>query len=706
MQISLKWINELVDIETVSLEELIEKLTLGGFEVEEIIEVEIQNEKTIALDISTTPNRSDSLSIQGISLEIAALLNKKTKISDSTTTIFSWETILADLEKNNLTNSHCTDFVALTIENISNLKSPKWLKQKLIASGLTTEDTLADFQKYILLETGYPLEFYDLDQILKKVNGSEFELQLISGTTNQEFSANNQITYPLDDSILLLTAQDFPLSIAGIISNPNYAYSETTKALLVEGSIFNAAKIRQQSRRLGLRTDRSSRYEKSIHNTNLFASLYRLVCLLRIGNPHLICQLHTQSQRVKQKAKSLTLHYETIQKVLGPIKSSTATVEHYLPPSVITNALERLEFTIVMNEQESSWKVEIPDFRTNDIEREIDLIEEIGRLYGFNNFLTRLPKLNRIGMEDFAYQIRKKITSSFINLGLNELIQYSLVPSQTYLINEIKLINPLVKEYSNLRASLLPNLLKAVEENNKNGTVLLEGFEYGHIFSHSELGTIHEEESLAGLFGGAKLKSNWSNSSHSLTWFEGKSKLDDLFKKLNLITYWQSYKPMKEKKIFHPYRTAEIYFSDHSKVGIFGQIHPLLAKTLNISKEIYLFELNFEAIKEQARKNKLIIFQDYSLYPKIIKDLSFIISTAISFEELKKSLYLNGSRVLKEINLLDEYQGTSIPENHTSLCVQFVFQSENQTLTNKQIEKIVTTLQLLLINKFDAEIRV
>jgi phenylalanyl-tRNA synthetase beta chain len=706
MQISLKWINELVDIETVSVEELIEKLTLGGFEVEELIEVEIQKEKTIALDISTTPNRSDSLSIRGISLEMAALLNKKAKISDSTRPIFSWETSLSTLKQNTLTKITCTDFVALTIENITDCRSPKWLKQKLIASGLLPEDTLVDFQNYILLETGYPIEFYDLEQILQHVNGSEFELELIPATIHQEFLASNQTTYPLDDSTLLLTAQDFALSLAGIIPNQKCAYSKTTKSLFVEGSIFNAAKIRQQSRKLSLRTDRSSRYEKSIHNSNLWISLYRLVCLLRLANPNLICQLHTNSRVAKEKAKSITLEYETIQTVLGPIKSNTSMVEDYLPPSVITTALEDLQFTILKNDQDRSWKVEVPEFRTNDIEREIDLIEEIGRLYGFNNFLTRLPKLNRIGIEDFAYQIRKKITSCLVSSGLNELIQYSLVPSQTYLLNDIKLINPLVKDYSNLRSSLLPNLIKAVEENHKNGNLPMDGFEYGHIFSHSELGTIQEEEYLAGIFGATKLKSNWSDSSHSLTWFEGKSKLEDLFKKLNLITYWQSYKPMKEKNILHPYRTAEIYFSNHSKVGIFGQIHPLLAKNLNLSRELYLFELNFEAIKEQAQKNKVIIFQDYSLYPKIIKDLSFIIANTISFDEVKKSLYFNGSKVLKEINLLDEYRGSSIPANHTSLCVQFVFQSENQTLTNKQIERILTSLKFLLIHKFDAEIRV
>lgn len=706
MQISLKWINELVDIEKVHLEELIEKLTLGGFEIEEIIDVEIDKEKTIALDISTTANRSDSLSIKYISLEIAALLDKKLKISNCTNAILSWEISLRELEKNNLSNKNCTDFIALTIENLTDLRSPKWLKQKLIASGLVPEDTLLDFQNYILLETGYPIEFYDLDKIFKTLNSYEFDLHLISGTTNKEFFASNQTNYELDNSILILTADDLPISIGGIITSQNYAYSKTTKSLLIEASIYNAAKIRQQSRKLGLRTNRSSRYEKSINNATLFASLYRLISLLRVANPNLICQFHTNSQGPKQKPKIINLSYETIIRVLGPIKNSSSTIKEYLPRLVITRLLERLQFNILTNEQASPWRVEIPDFRANDIDREIDLIEEIGRLYGFNSFLTRLPNINRIGTEDFAYQIRKKVTSSLINTGLNELIQYSLVPSQTYLTNEIKLVNPLVKDYSNLRSSLLPNLIKAVEENNKKSTLPLEGFEYGHIFRKSNFGTIHESEYIAGLFGGTKIKSNWSNSSQSLTWFEGKSKLEDLFKKLNLITYWQSYKPIQEKNILHPYRTAEIYFADHSKVGIFGQIHPVLSKLLNLSTEIYLFELNFEAIKEQAQKNKLIVVQDYSLYPKIIKDLSFIIPSNISFEELKKSLYLNGSRILKEINLLDEYRGTSIPLNYSSLCLQLVFQSENQTLTNKKIEIILNNIILLLIDKFDAEIRV
>ena len=345
-----------------------------------------------------------------------------------------------------------------------------------------------------------------------------------------------------------------------------------------------------------------------------------------------------------------------------------------------------------------NWLVIIPTFRYNDIEREIDLIEEIGRLYGFNKFLTRLPSLTKIGTEDFAAQIRKKLTLSLISSGLNELVQYSLVPEVTYIPNKINLVNPLVKDYANLRSSLLPNLVKAVEENNKKSNIVLEGFEYGHVFLNSDSNMIQEYECLAGIFGGSLIKSNWSNSFQLLTWFEAKSKLDELFKKLNLITYWELYKPVKEKPLLHPYRSAQLYLSNRVELGIFGQIHPSISKKLNISTNIYLFELNFELIKKQVQKNKLTTYQEYSLYPKIVKDLSFIINQNISFNELKEILYLNGSKFLTEINLLDEYYGGSIPLNQTSLCIQFVFQSDNRTLKNKNIEKILDHLKNLLIN--------
>ena len=297
------------------------------------------------------------------------------------------------------------------------------------------------------------------------------------------------------------------------------------------------------------------------------------------------------------------------------------------------------------------------------------------------------------------------MTACLLNLGLNELVQYSLVSEKTFVSNQIELVNPLVKDYSNLRSSLLPNLLQAVEENFKNNKSILEGFEYGHIFSGKTFTNLQEKEHVAGIFGGTKTKLSWSSSTKSLNWFEAKGQIEQLFQKLNLKTSWKSYTPIKEKAILHPYRTSEIYFNSENRLGIFGQIHPFIAKRLGISSDLFLFEFDFELIQNQIQQNQLVSYQEYTVYPKIVKDLSFIMNSEISFNNLKETLYLNGSKFLKKIDLLDEYKGKEVPANYTSLCLQFTFQSDQETLQTKMIEIIIENIKSVLTKKFDVTLR-
>jgi phenylalanyl-tRNA synthetase beta chain len=705
MQISLKWIKELVNIESVSLDYLIDKLTLGGFEVEEILEVEIENQKQLVLDISATANRSDSLSIQGFSTEIAALLNKSSQIPNYSLQNKNWNQKIERFSKNFPTESHCSTFLAVIIENVDNTSVPKWIKQKLISSGITPLNNLLDFQNYILLETGYPFAFYDFDKISSKLGKSKLKLSVSENTNPQEFVASNGEKYQLNDSILLINANDIPISIAGIVESKDFFYSQNTNSLLIEGSIFNAAQIRQQARYLGLRTERSARYEKSIKNTYISESLYRLVSLLRISNPNLICKLHTVNQSIEQAPKPILLRYQTITEILGPVEKHIKNHFNYIEPEIVTSYLNRLNFKFLYNSSELTWEVRVPYYRSDDVTREIDIIEEIGRLHGFNNFLTTLPKIRTIGNEDPSYEIRKKITSSLLNLGFNELIHYSLVNETTFLDNKIKLINPLLSDCSSLRSSLLPNLIKTVQENLNQGNSFVEGFEYGHVFSGNIGIDFQEQEYVAGIFGGIRTKLTWSESVKALSWFEAKGKMEQIFKQLNLSTDWKSCSSLIFKEILHPYRSAELYLPDNSILGTFGQIHPILANRLNLSPELYLFEFDVELIKQQIQVNKLPLYQKYSSYPKIIKDLSFIIKQDISFNELRDALYCNGTQFLSQINLLDEYRGSSIPESYTSLCLQLIFQSDKKTLENKQIDNIINSLQVLLTREFGALIR-
>lgn len=702
MQISLKWVNELVNIETVNLDYLIEKLTLGGFEVEEIIE--LNNKQEIALDISATANRSDSLSIQGISTEIAALLNKPCKQSNYSIENLNWKQDIENVSSVIQNEENCSTFICMTVENLTDIKVPKWLKNKLISSGLTPTNNLLDFQNYILLETGYPFEFYDLEKISSKLNTSKFNLTIETAEDKENFLASDDINYSLNKSIQVIKANKLAISIAGIIPHKEVCYSNDTKSLLIEGSIFNSKKIRQQSRILGLRTDRSARYEKSLKDTNLLESFYKLICLLRISNPNLICKLHTSQQSIRQTTKPIVLKYQTIKEILGPIKEY-AKDDAYLTPKLITNYLNRLNFNSVYDESKLTWKVEIPYSRTDDIVREIDLVEEIGRLHGFNNFLARLPKIKTVGNEDYSYQTRRKITSCFLNLGFNELIHYSLVNEKTFTTNEIRLVNPLIADYSNLRSSLLPSLIKTVQENLKQGNQPIEGFEFGHVFSGDVSTNFQEKEHVAGIFGGIDTKSTWADAPQPLSWFEAKGKIEQFFKQLNLSPSWETCLFSENNEIFHPYCTAKLYLDNGTYLGLFGQIHPILTKKLNLPSNLYLFEFDFQSIQNQMQINKLKMYQKYSLYPKIIKDLSFVIHQDISFKEIEELVYINGTKFLSKISLLDEYKGEFIPENHVSLCLQLTFQSNEKTLQNKDIENIINNLQLLLTNKFKAKIR-
>ncbi len=719
MQISLKWINELINIETIQIDDLIDKLTLGGFEVEEILEIEINQEKQIVLEISATANRSDSLSIQGISTEITALLDQKPKISTYANNSLDWKQTIENLSiigsESNLSVSrdfsikennqnYCSTFLTVVVENVTDTTTPQWIKEKLISSGITAVNNLLDFQNYILLETGYPFAFYDFEKLSTKLNDSKFSLSLENGENNQTFSASNDLKYQLDESNLLVKANDLPISIAGIIESKDVAYSESTNSLLIEGSIFTASNIRQQSRRLGLRTDRSARYEKSLKNTYLIDSFYRLISLLRIKNPNLTSKVHTVFKINEPILNSISLRYQTIKEILGPIKKTTQTNFDYIPPEIVTNYLERLNFQFSYNQSQLLWDVEIPHLRSDDITREIDLIEEIGRLHGFNNFLTTLPKIKSIGNEDLSYKTRKKITSCLLNLGLNELIHYSLV-NETTTNNKIELINPLLSDCSNLRTSLLPSLLETVKDNLKQGNLPIEGFEYGHVFSGDIETSVKEKEYVSGIFQVNKTKFEVSEMNNTFVWLEAKGKIEQLFKQLNLLIYWQTRSVSTEDDVFHPYKSANVYLINGKKIGKFGQLNPLLANQLTLPEKIYLFEFDITIIQNQMQKNNLAMYKEYSVYPKITKDLSFIIRQDIPFDKLHEALYLNGTQFLSEVNLLDEYRGQSIPENYTSLCLQLIFQSNKKTLQNKDIKNIMTNLELVLTNKFEAIIR-
>lgn len=707
MRISVKWLNELVNLETLSFAYLIEKLTLGGFEVEDNFELIFDNRKDTIFDVTTTANRSDTLSVKGIGKEIIALLDKTYQLCNYTTQICETEILIKNsLSKINTlysTKNNCSIFFTLSIENLTCTTSPKWLQQKLITAGIEPVNNLLDFQNYIFLETGYPFEFYDLDKIRLMLGTNAFTLNLKSEILSQSFKGTNNSEYFTNTNILVLKANNEILSIAGFLVNKIFQYKTDTKSLLIEASIFNSKKIRQTSRILGLRTDRSCRYEKGLNPAYLIEALCRLLYLLKTLNPRVLIKIHTALQYLETELPNISLQYKTIIEVLGCIIDLNSTKINNLQPIDISNYLNRLNFTFIFDQKNLLWLVKIPVERQEDITREIDLIEEIARLHGFNNFLTILPRISKIGLEDFTYQVRKKITMSFLNEGFNEIINYSFSTEEKK--RNIKLINPLSQDCSILRSTLILNLIQTISENLTQANLNLEAFEYGHVFFKSKNFIPIEIEQIAGIFGAVKIKGQWENNSTLLSWFEAKGKLENLFSKLNIVVYWRLGLPIIYKNILHQYRSSKLYLAPGVLLGIFGQIDPVLANKLNISSQLYLFELNVELLKEEFKYKTLSNYKIYSLYPRIVKDLSFLLFKNITFEKIKHTIFLYAPKFLISIELLDQYKGKLIPKTMTSLCIQLIFQSTEKTLTTKEIEIIIEEIKLVLIEKFKIIVR-
>jgi phenylalanyl-tRNA synthetase beta chain len=430
MRISLEWLNELIDLKTFNFDYLIETLTLGGFEVENSFELLIDNKKDIILDISPTPNRSDSLSIKGIAKEVSSLFNKVYTGSKYGTEICKTETLIknAILKIVNFDKTKKNDLIlfTVTVENLTTFSSPTWLQQKLLRAGIEPSNNLLDLKNYISLETGYPFEFYDLDKIRLYLNDLNFKLSLNCENFLESFQGANNFQYDGNSNLLVLKANQEILSIAGILVNKKFQYTHNTKSLLIEGSIFNSKKIRQISRTIGLRTDRSSRYEKGLNPTYLLESLCRLLYLLKSSNNRIVINVHTTTNYTEIKPPIISLEYRTIIQVLGPIIDFKKNKISQLSPVDISNYLTRLNFIFIFDQSNLIWRVTISLDRYEDINREIDVIEEIARLHGFNNFITILPEIFKIGIEDFSYQIRKKLTSCFLSEGFNEVINNSL----------------------------------------------------------------------------------------------------------------------------------------------------------------------------------------------------------------------------------------------------------------------------------------
>ena len=387
--------------------------------------------------------------------------------------------------------------------------------------------------------------------------------------------------------------------------------------------------------------------------------------------------------------------------MLGPVDLGETTGE--LEAEQMQQILSALGCVVTPNpKEERIWTVKVPPYRHRDLEREIDLIEEIGRVYGYNRFCDTLPEKTEPGYLSLEQQLRRQIREAFRATGLTELIHYSLVkPGED---RQIVLANPLFAEYSALRIDLLSGLIAAFEHNQSQGNQPLNGFEIGRIFWQDEEG-LAEAEELAGILGGDPSSGKWTRGGKSrpLDWFEAKGLLERVFQRLGLKV---EYQPNHQDPRLHPGRTASLWLQGN-RLGTFGQLHPQLRKEKDLPDAVYAFELYLDVLVDgvEAEVVSKHQFQNYSTYPATDRDIAFFATTEISVAELLKAISFAGGEILESVQLFDEYRGENVPQGQRSLAFRLIYRAGDRTLTDVEVEPVHQKVRESLIEKFSVNLR-
>jgi phenylalanyl-tRNA synthetase beta chain len=354
------------------------------------------------------------------------------------------------------------------------------------------------------------------------------------------------------------------------------------------------------------------------------------------------------------------------------------------------------------SEGELQWTVTVPPYRYRDLEREIDLIEEIARLYGYDNFCEELPDKTEPGYLSLDYLLARQLREALRAAGLTEVVHYSLVKPEDK--QQITLANPLFAEYSALRTDILSGLIDACQYNLEQGNGVLNAFEIGRVFWREEEG-LAEADSVAGIFGGDPTQGRWVRGGREspMTWYEAKGVVESVFQRLGLSV---EYQPNRQDDRFHPGRTASLWLQGES-LGRFGQLHPMLRKERGLPDAIYAFELDLDVLLDALDRDEILIpeFRSYSTYPASDRDIAFFAPVKVSVAEIERVTQNAAGQLLESVQVFDEYQGENVPEGQRSLAFRLVYRASDRTLTDEEVEPVHQKVREALVEKFGVSLR-
>jgi len=654
----------------------------------------------VILDITATANRADALSMVGVAREVAALTGGELTLP----------AINGDINPNQqggLTAikidepSACTAYIGTMIENVTIAPSPQWLQWRLEAGGVRPINNVVDVTNYILLEWGQPLHAFDREKLYHIANSQELTIGVRFANDKETLTTLDGQKRDLQAQNLVITANNHPVALAGVMGGEDSEVDDNTQNIILEAALFEPVPIRRSGKCQGIRTESSTRYERGVNQVELEKALNRAVSLITELAGGTVSTQIVADNRGSNFQNTIELRCDRIYQVLGKVKQGENLID--VPKEDIVRILEDLGCKLeVKSESPLIWLVTVPPYRYRDLEREIDLIEEVARLYGYDHFTDTLPTQSGVGYIPTNLQIQRKIRSSLQGLGLTELMQYSLVSANQA---QIKIANPLFSEYSALRSNLIDGLINAFEYNQAQGNGYLKGFEIGRVF-WLENENKAEGDALGGIIGGdLHTDGIWTRSGkpQPMTWYEAKGILESLFKALKApITY----KAESNDKRLHPGRTAGLWLNK-TRIGVFGQLHPQLCQERDLPNSVYVFELQLEPLITFLDQKYLQtpIFKAYSTYPSVERDLAFFAPTDLTVADIISAMRKAGGKTLVDVKLFDEYKGANVEEGKRSLAFSLVYRSPDGTLKDSDVDPIHNKIRDALTKQFAVTLR-
>jgi phenylalanyl-tRNA synthetase beta chain len=648
-------------------------------------------ENDTVFEIGLTPNRADAMSHWGTARDLkAGLLQKDLNIELITPSVSNFRVenrlnrIDIEVKNTELAPRYC----GVTISDIKVGESPEWLQHRIKAIGITPKNNVVDVTNYVLHELGQPLHAFDAHYI----EGNKIEVKTVDAGI--KFTTLDEVERELHQEDLMICDAIKPLCIAGVFGGINSGVTEKTTSIFLESAYFDPISIRKTAKRHGLNTDASFRFERGIDPNITEYALKRAALLIQeLAGGNISSEIIDLYPK-KIEDFQVFLSFENVTKLIG----------EEIPQDTIKRILTSLDIKI-NSITETGIGLTIPAYR-NDVQREVDIIEEILRVYGYNTIrFTQKLNASISNIDKFSNNtIQNAISNQLVGQGFNEMLANSLTTSGYTALSEqlkdennVEILNPLSNDLAVMRQSMLFSGLEAVSYNSNRKRSDLKLFEFGKTYHNYEDKRI-ENKHLSIIISGNRSKETWTMSTQTSDFFYLKGIVCAVLERIGLTRLRTS--PVKND-IFSEGLSLSI---GKTQLVDFGILKKSVLKHFSISQEILYADFNWDAIIGYAKHNK-IKYTNIPKFPEVRRDFALLLEDSIKFEEIYTIAKQTEKQILKDVNLFDVYTGKNLPKGKKSYAVSFILQDDNKTLTDKQIDKIMNKLQYNFENKLGAELR-